>query len=209
MEADPTDIEFASGVFSVVGTDRRTTLLEAAAQAFNAPKLPPGMEPGLHERAAFSPIGATFPNGCHACEVEIDPETGVVEILRYVVVDDVGNVMNPMLLKGQIHGGIAQGIGQIGMEDIVWDSESGQQLSGSFMDYCMPRALDLPFFEVLSNPIPTALNPLGIKGAGEAGTVGAMPCLMNAIIDALGARGVHTVDMPATPHRVWAALQRD
>lgn len=209
MEADPTDIEFASGVFSVVGTDRRTTLLEAAAQAFNAPKLPPGMEPGLHERAAFSPIGATFPNGCHACEVEIDPETGVVEILRYVVVDDVGNVMNPMLLKGQIHGGIAQGIGQIGMEDIVWDSESGQQLSGSFMDYCMPRALDLPFFEVLSNPIPTALNPLGIKGAGEAGTVGAMPCLMNAIIDALGARGVHTLDMPATPHRVWAALQRD
>lgn len=209
MEADPTDIEFASGVFSVVGTDRRTTLLEAAAQAFNAPKLPPGMEPGLHERAAFSPIGATFPNGCHACEVEIDPETGVVEILRYVVVDDVGNVMNPMLLKGQIHGGIAQGIGQIGMEDIVWDSESGQQLSGSFMDYCMPRALDLPFFEVLSNPIPTALNPLGIKGAGEAGTVGAMPCLMNAIIDALGPRGVHTLDMPATPHRVWAALQRD
>jgi aerobic carbon-monoxide dehydrogenase large subunit len=208
METDPADIEFGDGVFSVVGTDRRTTLLEAAAQAFNAQKLPPGMEAGLHERAAFSPIGATFPNGCHACEVEIDPETGTVEILRYVVVDDVGTVMNPMLLKGQIHGGIAQGIGQIGMEDIVWDSETGQQLSGSFMDYCMPRALDFPFFEVLSNPVPTALNPLGIKGAGEAGTVGAMPCLMNAIVDALGARGVHALDMPATPHRVWQALHK-
>ena len=207
MEADPSDIEFDGGVFSVAGTDRRTTLGEAAKKAYATASLPPGMEPGLHERAAFSPVGATFPNGCHACEVEIDPETGALQILRYVVVDDVGTVMNPLLLKGQIHGGVAQGVGQINMEGIGWDGETGQQLSGSFMDYCMPRALDFPFFDVHSNPVPTALNPLGIKGAGEAGTVGAMPCLMNAIIDALGARGVHDLDMPATPHRIWRALQ--
>ncbi len=207
MEADAQDIEFADGTFAVVGTDRRITLAEAAQRAYMAAKLPPGMEPGLHERAAFVPVGATFPNGCHVCEVEIDPETGVVDIVRYVVVDDVGNVMNPALLKGQIHGGVVQGAGQILYEDIAWDSQSGQQLSGSFMDYCMPRASDFPFFEVSSNPVPTALNPLGIKGAGEAGTVGAMPCLMNAIVDALATRGVTRFDMPATPSRVWQALQ--
>jgi carbon-monoxide dehydrogenase large subunit len=207
LEADTTDIEYDAGVFTVAGTDRRTTLMDAAQLAYAATKLPPGMEPGLHERAAFVPTGATFPNGCHVCEVEIDPDDGSIRIIRYIVVDDVGTVMNPLLLKGQIHGGIAQGVGQILMEDIVWDPESAQQLSGSFMDYCMPRASDFPLFGVLSNPIPTALNPLGIKGAGEAGTVGAMPCLMNAIVDALGQRGVYHLDMPATPARVWHALQ--
>lgn len=207
LEADPVDIEFDAGVFTVAGTDRRTTLMDAAQLAYAATKLPAGMEPGLHERAAFLPIGATFPNGCHVCEVEVDPEVGAVRIIRYIVVDDVGTVMNPLLLKGQIHGGIAQGVGQILMEDIAWDPDSAQQLSGSFMDYCMPRASDFPLFDVLSNPVPTGLNPLGIKGAGEAGTVGAMPCLMNAIIDALSQRGIYHLDMPATPDRVWHALQ--
>lgn len=207
LEADPVDIEFDAGVFTVAGTDRRTTLMDAAQLAYAATKLPAGMEPGLHERAAFVPIGATFPNGCHVCEVEVDPEVGAVRIIRYIVVDDVGTVMNPLLLKGQIHGGIAQGVGQILMEDIAWDPDSAQQLSGSFMDYCMPRASDFPLFDVLSNPVPTGLNPLGIKGAGEAGTVGAMPCLMNAIIDALSQRGIYHLDMPATPDRVWHALQ--
>ena len=207
FETDEQDIEFTDGVFSVAGTDRSMPLMDAARRAYMAAMLPPGVEPGLHERAAFVPVGATFPNGCHACEIEIDPETGEIELQRYVIVDDVGNVMNPILLKGQIHGGVVQGAGQILFEDIAWDPESGQQLSGSFMDYCMPRASDFPFFEVSSNPVPTALNPLGIKGAGEAGTVGAMPCLMSAIIDALAARGITQFDMPATPPRVWEALR--
>jgi carbon-monoxide dehydrogenase large subunit len=206
MEADPADIEYDAGMFTVAGTDRQTTLMEAARTAYAAAQLPPDIEPGLHERAAFVPVSATFPNGCHVCEVEIDPEDGSVTIARYIVVDDVGTVMNPLLLKGQIHGGIAQGIGQILMEDVAWDPETGQQVSGSFMDYCMPRALDFPMFDVHSNPVPTELNPLGIKGAGEAGTVGAMPCVMNAIVDALGQRGVHHLDMPATPNRIWQAL---
>jgi len=206
LEADAADIEYEAGVFTVAGTDRRVTLREAAQTAYAAAKLPPDIEPGLHERAAFVPTGATFPNGCHVCEVEIDPEDGTTRILRYIVVDDVGTVMNPLLLKGQIHGGIAQGVGQILMEDVAWDPETAQQLSGSFMDYCMPRALDFPQFDVLSNPVPTKLNPLGIKGAGEAGTVGAMPCVMNAIVDALSKRGIEHLDMPATPHRVWQAL---
>ena len=206
MEADEGDIEFVDGTFLVAGTDRRMSIREVAQRTYVANVLPPGMEPGLHERAAFVPVGATFPNGCHASEVEVDPETGLVRVVRYVVVDDVGNVMNPLLLKGQIHGGLVPGAGQILFEDIVWDPDSGQQLSGSFMDYCMPRASDFPFFEVSSNPVPTSLNPLGIKGAGEAGTVGAMPCVMSAILDALASRGVTHFDMPATPYRVWRAL---
>ncbi|MGH7089725.1 MAG: xanthine dehydrogenase family protein molybdopterin-binding subunit, partial [Stellaceae bacterium] len=153
----------------------------------------------------FAPVQDTYPNGCHACEVEIDPETGAVQVLSYAVVDDVGTVINPKTLKGQIHGGVAQGAGQALMEQVVYDQQSGQLLSASFMDYAMPRAADMPpAFEVESNPVPTKLNPLGAKGAGEAGTVGALPAVMNAVIDALGV----TIDMPATPERVWRALQR-
>ena len=140
-------------------------------------------------------------------EEEIDPDTGHVEILRYLVIDDVGTVMNPMLLKGQIHGGIVQGVGQILGEQIVWDAETGQPLTGSFMDYAMPRADLVPSFEVESNPVPTPMNPLGIKGAGEAGTVGAMPCLVNAIVDALSPLGITTIDMPATPQRIWQTIK--
>ncbi|MEK9850091.1 MAG: molybdopterin cofactor-binding domain-containing protein [Candidatus Puniceispirillum sp.] len=155
---------------------------------------------------------ATFPNGCHVCEVEIDQATGVVKICSYLVVDDVGTVINPLLLEGQIAGGIAQGLGQALMEQVVYDPDSGQLLSASFTDYAMPRASDMPAFSVISQPTLTASNPLGAKGAGEAGTVGALAAVMNAVCDALASAGVEPIDMPATPCAVWSALntrQRD
>jgi carbon-monoxide dehydrogenase large subunit len=150
----------------------------------------------------------TYPNGCHVAEVEVDPETGHVQLDRYAVVDDVGTVINPIGLKGQIHGGVAQGVGQILMEEVVWDGDSGQLLTASFLDYAMPRADTLTNMAIESNPVPTKFNPLGAKGAGEAGTVGAMPATMNAVMDALAAVGVHELDMPATSSRVWAAIQK-
>jgi carbon-monoxide dehydrogenase large subunit len=207
FETSESDIEFADGRFTVAGTDKTRTLQEVVRIAYSAVQLPPTIEVGLHERAAYAPKAATFPNGCHTCELEIDPETGGIRILRYCVVDDVGTVMNPLLLEGQIHGGIVQGAGQVLMEDIAWDPSSGQALAGSFMDYAMPRAADFPSFEIDVNPVPTPSNPLGIKGAGEAGTIGALPCVMNAIIDALAPLGVRTIDMPATPERVWRAIK--
>jgi carbon-monoxide dehydrogenase large subunit len=139
--------------------------------------------------------------------VEIDPETGTVEIVRYVVVDDFGTILNPMQVEGQVHGGVAQGVGQILMEQVRYDPDSGQMLTGSFMDYAMPRAADFGAFVVESNPVPTATNPLGVKGAGEAGCVGAMPALMNAIVEALRPLGITTLDMPATPERLWRAME--
>jgi carbon-monoxide dehydrogenase large subunit len=157
--------------------------------------------------ASFSMAQATFPNGCHVCEVEVDPETGAVEVLRYVSVEDVGRVLNDWLVEGQIHGGVAQGIGQALWEEMVHDS-SGQLLAGSFMDYAMPRARDLPMIVSENIEVPTALNPLGVKGVGEAGTVGALAAAANAVCNALQQRGVRHLDMPATPHRVWAALNR-
>jgi carbon-monoxide dehydrogenase large subunit len=165
------------------------------------------MEPGLSASAVITPAGATYPNGCHICEVEIDPDTGVARISRYAVVDDVGRVVNPLLLKGQLHGGIAQGAGQALWETITYDTGNGQLLCGSFMDYSMPRADDLPSFEVASNEILTKANPLGIKGAGEAGTVGALPAVMNAINDALAPLGIRHFEMPATPERLWRAIR--
>jgi carbon-monoxide dehydrogenase large subunit len=147
-----------------------------------------------------------YPNGCHVCEVEVDVETGAVEVVRYSVVDDVGVVLNPNLLKGQIHGGIAQGLGQALMEDIRYDDSSGQLVTGSFMDYAMPRADDLSAIEVKSNPVPTKTNPLGVKGAGEAGTVGALPAVANAVVDALSVLGVRTIGMPATSEVIWRAI---
>jgi carbon-monoxide dehydrogenase large subunit len=164
------------------------------------------MEGGLISTAVYNAETENFPNGCHVCELEIDPQTGTVEIVRYSVVDDVGTVLNPMLLHGQIVGGIAQGAGQILMEDIRFD-DSGQLLTGSFMDYAMPRASDLPAVAVESNPVPTKTNPLGVKGAGEAGCVGALPAVANALADALCAVGVRHIDMPATPERIWRALR--
>ena len=193
--------------FVVAGTDRRIPITDVAKATFQVGKLPPGFEGGLYETGTFSPSDTTYPNGCHVCEAEIDPDTGEVEIVSYVVVDDVGTVVNPIGLKGQIHGGVAQGLGQAVMERVVYDRESGQMLSGSFMDYAMPRAADMPFMKVESNPCPTLLNPLGAKGAGEAGTVGALPAVVNAVLDALAPLGVRQIEMPTTPDRVWAAIR--
>ena len=207
LEAAEADVEFAGGTFTIAGTDRIVEFKEVAKAAFTPPKLPPGMEPGLYESGTFRSPVYTFPNGCHIVEAEVDPETGQVELVSYTIVDDVGNVINPVTLKGQIHGGIAQGVGQILMEQVVYDPDSGQLLTGSFMDYAMPRADDMAPTKIGSNPVPTATNPLGVKGAGEAGTCGALPAAMNAIMDALAQVGVKSFDMPATPGRVWQAIQ--
>jgi len=206
LEAAEADIEFKAGRFTVAGTDRSLDLRAVAKAAFVPDRLPPGVEPGFYENGSFSPGAITYPNGCHVCEVEIDPDTGTTAIVRYTVVDDVGTVVNPLTLKGQIHGGVAQGAGQALMEQVVYDPDSGQLLSASFMDYCMPRADDFCAIEVQSNPAPTPLNPLGIKGAGEAGAVGALPAVMNAVNDALAHAGAAPIDMPATGERVWRAL---
>ncbi len=207
LEAADADIVFADGRFGVRGTDRGVALKEVARAAFQPAQLPPGLEPGLYETGTFSPTQDTWPNGCHVCEVEIDPDTGAVALVAYVIVDDVGTVINPLTLKGQIHGGVAQGVGQALMEQVVYDAESGQLLTASFMDYAMPRADTLPDLHIESNPVPTKLNPLGAKGAGEAGTVGALPAVMNAVLDALAPHGVRQLDMPATSERVWHALR--
>jgi carbon-monoxide dehydrogenase large subunit len=207
LEAAAGDIEFADGTFRIAGTDRRLGLFEVAAAARDPTKLPPGMEPGLDATTTRTPNAETYPNGCHIAEVEIDPDTGVVAIERYTVVDDFGAVINPLLLEGQVHGGVGQGLGQAMLEHTVYDADSGQILSGSFMDYAMPRADNLPSYRFSTRNVPSTANPLGIKGAGEAGAIGAPPALINAIIDALHAKaGVRTIDMPATPSRVWQAL---
>ena len=207
LEAAEADITFANGAFSVVGTDRALPLQDVARAAFQPGSLPRGVEPGLYETGTFSPLSDTWPNGCHVCEVEIDPETGAVALVAYVVADDVGTVINPVTLKGQIHGGVAQGVGQALMEQIVYDPDSGQLLTASFMDYALPRADTLPEMVIESHPVPTKLNPLGAKGAGEAGTVGALPVVMNAVLDALAPLGVRHLDMPASAERVWNAIR--
>jgi carbon-monoxide dehydrogenase large subunit len=207
LEAAEADIEFADGKFSIAGTDRNVSLTQVARTSFQPARLPPGMEPGFYENATYAPERATFPNGCHLCEVEIDPETGAVTLVGYVVVDDVGTVINPLTLKGQVHGGLAQGIGQILMEQVAYDRDSGQLLSASFMDYSMPRADVMCDITVLENSVPTRNNPLGAKGAGEAGCVGALPAVMIAIMNALEPLGVHELDMPATSQQVWQAIR--
>jgi len=205
LEAAEGDIEFKDGRFTIAGTDRNMGIHEVARSAFQLEKLPPGMEPGLYETATYRARSGNFPNGCHVCEVEIDPETGATQIVGYWVVDDVGTVINPMLVKGQIMGGIAQGMGQVLMEDKVYD-EAGQVLSGSFMDYAMPRADNFCPVVIEDNPVPTPTNPLGVKGAGEAGTVGSLYAGVNAIVDALSVLGIKHVDTPCTPFRIWQAI---
>ena len=207
LEAAEGDIAFADGKFNVVGTDRAVAIKEVALAAFQPVQLPPGLEPGLYETGTFAPKQDTWPNGCHVCEVEVDPDTGAVALVSYVIVDDVGTVINPLTLKGQIHGGIAQGVGQALMEQVVYEPESGQLLTASFMEYAMPRADSFCDVRIESNPVPTKLNPLGAKGAGEAGTVGALPVVINAVMDALAPLGVRELDMPASSERVWAAIE--
>jgi carbon-monoxide dehydrogenase large subunit len=206
LEAAHEDVVLRDGTFTVAGTDKGVTWASVARTAYVPRQLPPGMEPGFSETAAFTPPAVTFPNGSHVCEVEIDPETGTVRVVRYTVVDDVGRMVNPMLVKGQIHGGVVQGLGQGLFETLAYDATTGQLLAGSFMDYAMPRADDLPSFEVDSHEVPTKVNPLGAKGVGEAGTVGALPALLNAVNDALAPLGVRHLDMPVTPERVWGAI---
>jgi carbon-monoxide dehydrogenase large subunit len=199
LEAAAADIEFKDGSYRVAGTDRAVGIFEIGRRA-RAKKI------DLKGLGDFNPAASTFPNGCHVCEVEIDPDTGRVSVERLVMADDFGRVINPLLLAGQVHGGVAQGIGQALYEGCVYDGETGQLLTGSLMDYALPRAADVPSFAVHWNNQPCTTNPLGVKGAGEAGAIGAPPAVINAIIDALSDRGVRQIDMPATAERVWRAI---
>jgi aerobic carbon-monoxide dehydrogenase large subunit len=205
LEAAPEDVALRDGRFVVAGTDRDVAWSRVARAAYQRQQ-PPGLEPGFSETATFTPPAVTFPNGCHVCEVEVDAETGAVRVVRYTVVDDVGRMINPLLVKGQIHGGAVQGLGQ-GLAEVLAYDESGQVLAGSFMDYAMPRADEVPSFAVDAHEVSTKVNPLGAKGVGEAGTVGALPALLNAVNDALAPLGVRHLDMPATPERVWRAIR--
>ena len=205
LEAAAIDIEFARGRFTIAGTDRSVGLMELAGRMRAGLALPEDVPQTLDVSHISTTPPSAFPNGCHACEVEIDPDTGVVEVVRYVMVNDVGTTINPMLVEGQAHGGVVQGIGQAIFERTVYD-EQGQLLAGSFMDYALPRASDTPSFSVASHPVPCKSNSLGIKGCGEAGCAGALPAVMNAIVDALSDAGITHIDMPVTPEKVWRAL---
>src|SRR5215207_1640082 len=207
LEAAESDMEFKEGRFTIAGTDRGIGIHDVAKAAFKLEKLPSGMEPGLYETATYRAHSGNFPNGAHVCEVEIDPETGLTTMAGYWVVDDGGIVINPLLVKGQIMGGIAQGIGQVLMEDKAYDPETGQVIAGSFMDYAMPRAENFCPVTIEDNPVPTPTNPLGVKGAGEAGTVGSLSAGVNAVVDALSVLGIRHVDTPCTPFRVWQAIE--
>jgi carbon-monoxide dehydrogenase large subunit len=205
LEASVDDITFKGGEFRVAGTDKVKTIGEIAFAAYVPHNYPHDkLEPGLNENAFYDPSNFTFPAGTYVCEVEVDPETGVVKIDKWVAVDDFGKIINPMIVEGQVHGGLVQGIGQALTEGAKYDSQ-GQLVTGSFMDYCIPRADDVPSFQVDTRETPCTHNPLGVKGCGEAGAIGAPAALMNAITDALG---VKDIPMPATPQTVWRALQQ-
>ncbi|RUW95948.1 xanthine dehydrogenase family protein molybdopterin-binding subunit, partial [Mesorhizobium sp. M8A.F.Ca.ET.059.01.1.1] len=203
LEADEGDIVIENGEVKVAGTDKSLPWFQVALAAYTAHNLPAGMEPGLKETAFYDPANFTFPAGCYICEVEIDPETGTTEIVQFVAADDFGNIINPMIVEGQVHGGIAQGVGQALLEGAHYDA-SGQLLTASYMDYTMPRAGDLPSFKVSTSNTPCPSNPLGIKGCGEAGAIGSPPAVINAITDAIG---IADIAMPATPSTVWAAIR--
>jgi len=207
LEASADDIEFKDGNFTVAGTDRSMAFGEVALTAYVPHNFPHDeLEPGLDEKAFYDPANFTFPGGCHICEVEIDPETGVTEVIKFTAVDDVGRVINPMIVEGQVHGGVAQGIGQALLEYAAYD-DNGQLVTGSFMDYTMPRADNLPKFDVATQSTLCTHNTLGVKGVGEVGAIGSPPAVINAVIDALWDRGVRDMSMPATPEKVWSALQ--
>jgi carbon-monoxide dehydrogenase large subunit len=207
LEAAETDIEFRAGTFTVAGTDRKVSLFEVARAAAAPNKVPKELQGPLSGDEKFVGRIPAYPNGVATAEVEIDPDTGVVEIVNYACVDDVGRVVNPLIVDGQVHGGIVQGVGQVLMEHVVYGEGDGQILAGSFMDYAMPRADTFPSFKVDTNEVITKGNPLGVKGGGEAGTTGSLAVMMNAILDALAPLGITRMDMPASPHRVWEAIQ--
>src|SRR3984893_4718178 len=205
MEASESDIEFEGGRFTIAGTDRSIDIMELA-QRLREGKMPEGVPSSLDVDHTTKEVPSTFPNGCHVAEVEIDPDTGAAPILRYTGVNDFGTIVNPMLVAGQMHGGVAQGIGQALMEEVSYDT-SGQPITGSLMDYAMPRAEDIPLMSVGNHPSPAKSNPLGTKGCGEAGCAGSLSCIVNAVLDALSEYGITQIDMPLTPERVWRAIQ--
>jgi carbon-monoxide dehydrogenase large subunit len=207
MEASDADIDFVGGEFIVRGTDKKIPFGQVALTAYVPHNYPlDKLEPGLNETAFYDPTNFTFPAGTYICEVEVDPATGVVRLDRFTAVDDFGNIINPMIVEGQVHGGLVQGIGQALMENCIYDPESGQLLTGSFMDYAMPRAGDVPDFRLDTLSTPCTHNPLGAKGCGEAGAIGSPPAVINAVLDALRPLGVKDLDMPASPARVWQAI---
>jgi carbon-monoxide dehydrogenase large subunit len=206
LQAEVSDIVFESGRFNVVDSERGLNVQEVARAAFDSGQLPPDMPIGLSAEKHYVASAYCYPSGCHVCEIEIDVETGFVEIVRYVQLSDFGTVVNPMLLEGQIHGGVAQGIGQVLYEDAVYDSASGQLLSGSFMDYCLPRATQLPNYQCERLETWCTTNPLGVKGCGECGTTGSLPAVMNAVRDALNDCDLSGFNMPLTPEKIWRVL---
>jgi aerobic carbon-monoxide dehydrogenase large subunit len=206
LEVSAEDLEYAGGRFTVRGTDRSMTVKEAALQAFTAHNLPDGLEPGLEETYVYDPPNFSWPGGAHVVVVEVDTETGSADIRRYIAVDEVGNVINPQIVDGQVHGGVAQGIAQALWEEAVYD-EDGNLLNGSMADYMVPSAAEVPHIEVDRVNAPSPTNPMGVKGVGETGTIASTPAVINAIVDALSPYGVTDVAMPATPERVWRAIQ--
>jgi carbon-monoxide dehydrogenase large subunit len=206
LEAGFGDIDFDDGMFRVRGTNRTIPILDLADRMPTTPD-PEALAGGLDSAAKFVSPQMSFPNGCHVCEVEIDPDTGVVAVVAYTAVDDVGNMLNETIVEGQIHGGVAQGLGQVLGEQVIYSAD-GQLLTGSFMDYMMPRADDLPSLSVHHHVVPCATNPLGVKGAGESGVAGSLPSGVSAVLDALSTRGINHLDLPMTPQRVWSALQQ-
>jgi carbon-monoxide dehydrogenase large subunit len=209
LEANPKDMEYVGGNFVVKGSPQKAIPFgQVALTAYVPHNYPEGVEPGLEETSFYDPSNFCFPFGAHACVVEVDPDTGHVKILRYLAVDDVGNVINPMIVDGMVHGGIAQGVAQALWEEAVYDRDSGQLVSGSLMDYTLPKADMLPFYETDRTETPTPVNPLGVKGAGETGTIASTPAVVNAVVDALSGLGVDHFDaMPLTPERVWKTAQ--
>jgi carbon-monoxide dehydrogenase large subunit len=207
LEAHEEDVEYEDGRLSIRGApERHVTFADVTGAAYMADNLPEGMEPGLAATHFFEPPNFTFPFGAHLCVVDIDPETGEPSIRRYIAVDDCGNVINPMIVDGQLHGGITQAIAQALYEEAVYD-ESGQLVSGSLMEYALPKASFLPNYELHRTTTPTPVNPLGAKGIGEAGTIGGTPCVLNAIVDALSPFGARHIDMPARPEKIWRVMQ--
>jgi aerobic carbon-monoxide dehydrogenase large subunit len=206
LEAAVADIEFRRGRFSVAGTDLSIGIVDLAERLRSEQRLPENIPSTLDVSHIFKGVPSAFPNGCHIAEIELDPETGVVEVVSYATVNDFGVLVNPMLVEGQAHGGIAQGIGQALSEMVVYD-EDGQLLTGSYMDYALPRANDFPTLGFASHPVSARTNPLGAKGCGEAGCAGSLPAVMNALVDALAEFGITHIDMPATPLRIWQAIQ--
>jgi carbon-monoxide dehydrogenase large subunit len=202
LEAAAADIAFEDGAFRIAGTDRAVGFRDVARRLGHG-----GAPERLTGHGLWKPSGPSFPNGCHVAEVEVDPETGAWRLVSYTMLHDFGRVLNPNLLQGQLQGGVAQGIGQAALERVVHDPESGQVLTGSWMDYALPRADDLPPLELITRPTPAPLHPLGIKGCGEAGAAGAPPAVMNALMDALAPLGVRTLQMPATSEQIWRAIQ--